>query len=137
MNNILPRCFLVLILAVVIVACSRKDILDDLEQIKYVGDTNPQKALVMLDSLEYEIRGTNEYVRAKYDLLRIRLNDKADNKPNSDIAIKTLIKYFESSGSQSEKQEVYYYAGSVYRDLQDTPHALEFFRPVRVDMTEF
>lgn len=45
--------------------------------------------------------------------------------------ISKLVKYFENDGTEVEKQEVYYYAGSVYRDLQDTPRALEnFFRSI-------
>lgn len=126
MNKFLVHCIWSL-LAVLTTACSKQTVLDDLEHIKNVGNENPQTALVMLDSLEFEIRESNDYVRSKYDLLRIRLNDKADNTPNSDIIIKRLIGYFEREGSQSEKQEVYYYAGSVYRDLQDTPQALEYF----------
>ena len=47
--------------------------------------------------------------------------------PNSDIMIKCLIDYFEAEGSIQDKQEVFYYAGSIYRDLQDTPRALENF----------
>ena len=126
MNKILVRCIW-LLLAVFTTACSKQTVLDDLEHIKNIGNENPQTALVMLDSLEFEVRESNDYVRSKYDLLRVRLNDKADNSPNSDILIRRLIGYFESEGSQSEKQEVYYYAGSVYRDLHDTPQALENF----------
>ena len=126
MNKILVRCIWSL-LAVFTTACSKQTVLDDLEHIKNIGNENPQTALVMLDSLEFEVRESNDYVRSKYDLLRVRLNDKADNSPNSDILIRRLIGYFESEGSQSEKQEVYYYAGSVYRDLHDTPQALEYF----------
>ena len=70
--------------------------LDELERIKGVGDKNPDMALSMLDSLELEIRGENEYVKNKYDLLRIRLNDKAEHMPNSDIMIKNLIAYFKN-----------------------------------------
>ena len=81
----------------------------------------------MLDSLEIGVREGSDYVKNKYDLLRIRLNDKADNLPSSDIMIKKLVGYFEDKGSILEKQEVSYYAGSVYRDLQDTPHSLEYF----------
>lgn len=126
MNKILVRCIW-LLLAVFTTACSKQTVLDDLEHIKNIGNENPQTALVMLDSLEFEVRESNDYVRSKYDLLRVRLNDKADNSPSSDILIRRLIGYFESEGSQSEKQEVYYYAGSVYRDLHDTPQALEYF----------
>lgn len=126
MKKFLIHCILTFFI-VVISACSKQNILDDLEHIKFIGDKKPLYALTMLDSLEFEIRESNEYIRSKYDLLRIRLNDKADNKPNSDIVIKRLIRYFEREGSLSEKQEVYYYAGSIYRDLQDTPRSLEYF----------
>lgn len=114
-------CFLILL------SCSNRYILDEMERIKSIGDDNPNKALVMLDSLEIKIRKESDYAKHKYDLLRIRLNDKADKIPTSDIMIKQLVKYFTRKGSFSEKQEVYYYAGSVYRDLQDTPRALEYF----------
>ena len=101
--------------------------LDRMERIKEIGNENPQQALAMLDSIELEIRDKNNYTKNKYDLLRIRLNDKANNPPISDIMIKRLIEYFGENGSTPEKQEVYYYAGSTYRDLQDTPRALDYF----------
>lgn len=110
-----------------LVSCSKDDSLDKMSRIKTIGDTNPNEALSMLDSLEIEIRGKNEYIRNKYDLLRIRLNDKAYKMPTSDIMIKKLVTYFEKNGSTVEKQEAYHYAGSIYRDLQDTPRALEHF----------
>ena len=105
------------------------EFLDAMERIKEIGNDNPEQALLMLDSLKADVQDEGEYVRNKYSLLNIRLNDKADNMPVSDIAIKKLVEYFEAKGSNAEKQEVYYYAGSIYRDLQDTPRALEqFFR---------
>ena len=110
-----------------LVACSNNHSLGKLDQIKTIGDRNPDKAIVMLDSLEIGIRDECEYVKHKYDLLRIRLNDKAYKTPTSDIMIKQLMEYFEKEGSTAEKQEVYFYAGSTYRDLQDAPRALEHF----------
>lgn len=118
----------VLIAIILLVAsCSNHQTLEKLEHIKAVGDNEPIKALAMLDSLEVDMREESDYVKHKYDLLRIRLNDKADNIPSSDIMIKQLVDYFKKEGNILEKQEVYYYAGSVYRDLQDTPQALENF----------
>ena len=119
--------YICLLVVTFMVSCSNEDILKEMEEIKAIGDENPKKALVMLDSLEIEIRGKGEYAKHKYDLLRVRLNDKADHIPSSDIMIKRLMVYFEKKGSVPEKQEVYYYAGSTYRDLQDTPRALEYF----------
>lgn len=126
MNKLFSRCVLATIILCV-ASCSSRHFLDKLEQIKAVGDYDPNKAIVMLDSLEISIRDESDYVRHKYDLLRIRLNDKAYKTPTSDIMIKQLVDYFESEGSAMEKQEANYYAGSTYRDLQDTPRALEYF----------
>ena len=101
--------------------------MDTLDNIKRVGDSNPDTALLMLDSLAEGVRGESEYVRNKYELLKIRLCDKAYRPATSDVAIRNLMGYFGDKGSSLEKQEVFYYAGSVYRDLCDTPRALEYF----------
>ena len=128
MNNYIMHCICLLI-TLLIMSCSNSNDnpLDKMEQIKEIGNENPKQALAMLDSIEIEIRDKNDYTKNKYDLLRIRLNDKADNMPTSDKIIKRLMFFFEKEGSYPEKQEVYYYAGSTYRDLQDTPRALEYF----------
>lgn len=117
----------IIALVLLLMACSDGEVMDRLDHIKSVGDSDPVTALAMLDSLEVNIRQESEYVKNKYDLLRVRLNDKADNMPSSDIMIKQLLAYFAKEGTTREKQEVNYYAGSVYRDLQDTPRALEYF----------
>ena len=108
-------------------ACNEDHFLNELERIKKTGDDNPAMALKMLDSLQVESRNRSEYAKNKYELLHIRLNDKAYKTPNSDIMIRSLMDYFVKKGSIQEKQEVFYYAGSVYRDLRDTPRALDHF----------
>ena len=119
------------IIVLLISACTNNPIVDRLEYIKRIGNEEPKLAIAMLDSLELNIRSENESVRNKYDLLRIRVSDKALIPATSDILITKLVKYFEEEGTVDEKQEVYYYAGSIYRDLQDTPRALEnFFRSI-------
>ena len=128
MNNYSLGCACALtILLLTSCAHSNENLLHKMSKIKEIGDESPGRALVMLDSLEFEIRNKNIYIQNKYDLLRIRLNDKANNLPSSDRIIKRLIEYFEEEGSTLEKQEVYYYAGSTYRDLHDTPRSLEYF----------
>lgn len=117
----------ILFAMLLLASCSKDNSLEKMEQIKMIGNKDPNKALVMLDSLDTEIKGESDYAIHKYELLRVRLNDKADNIPSSDSLIKKQIEYFDKNGSAVEKQEAYYYAGSVYRDLQDTPRALEHF----------
>ena len=128
MKRFFLRCF-GLLACLLLTACSapHDSCIDRMEQIKAFGNENPREALVMLDSLELEVRDASEYARCKYDLLRVRLSDKADIVPSSDMMIRRLMTYFGEKGTNAEKQEVYYYAGSTYRDLQDTPRALEYF----------
>lgn len=125
----MKRCFSLCLAAValLLLSCSHDEMLDRLEEIKTVGNDNPTTALAMLDSLELDVRTESEYVRAKYDLLKIRLNDKAYIAHTSDYMIRQLVNYFNENGNVADKQEAYYYAGSVYRDLDDTPRALENF----------
>ena len=96
-----------------------------MEQIKNFGNENPREALAMLDSLD--VSSESEYIKNKYSLLRIRLSDKSYIMPSSDEEIKRLMDYFNARGTTAERQEAYFYAGSTYRDLQDTPRALENF----------
>ncbi len=82
--------FVCLLAILLMASCSNDGIIEKMEQIKTVGNHDPELALTMLDSLELDIRDGGEYVRNKYDLLRIRLHDKANHLPSSDIMIKGL-----------------------------------------------
>lgn len=84
-------------------------------------------AMRMLDSMSVTIRTKPDYLQKKYDLLDIRLHDKAYIPAASDLKIKALVDYYNKYGNHLEKQEALYYAGSVYRDLHDTPRATEYF----------
>ena len=96
-------------------------------QIKCTGDTNPELALSMIDSIKSEATNSHSHIRMTYEMLLLRLNDKAYHLATSDIMAKQVVNYFENNGNDLEKQEAYYYCGSVYRDLDDTPRSLEFF----------
>lgn len=115
------------ILALALFSCGHSELLNKIEKIKAVGDSDPETAQLMADSIYQDVRHDDVYVQKKYDLLRIRLDDKAYKLAKSDIMIRELVPYFEENGTEADLQEVYYYAGSVYRDLQDTPRAMEYF----------
>ena len=110
-----------------LISCSDNPQLQKLNAIKAVGDKNPVKAMHMLDSLQEELEGASEYVKMKQLMLKMRLNDKADVIPTSDDDARTIIEYFDNHGTNNDKQEAHFYAGSAYRDLNDTPKALEHF----------
>lgn len=100
---------------------------DKLCKIKQVGNDDPLLALRMLDSIKYKIRRSPNYIQMQYDLLEIRLKDKAYIVATSDVNIKQIMDYFDEHGTMADKREAYFYAGSIYRDLHDMPRSLEFF----------
>lgn len=127
MNGV--KLFIVVLLCSLLCSCNRnKWIIDKLSYIQEIGDSNPNLAINMLDSISGDIvQSGNEYIMAKSDLLSIRLHDKSYIPATSDIKIKKIVGYFKKHGTLREKQEAYYYAGSVYRDLHDMPRSIENF----------
>lgn len=117
-----------LVLLAITASCgNNKEDIKKLERIKAIGDNNPTLAIKMLDSVSINMQSTSKRIRMKCELLNIRLHDKAFIPATSDTKIMQIVDYFNSHGSNKEKQEALYYAGSVYRDLDDTPRALRYF----------
>lgn len=100
---------------------------NQLNDIKEMGDTCPFIAIKRLDSISPIIDKQTVYIQNKYALLKIRLHDKAYITHTTDSIIKEVCRYFERNGSNKERQEAYYYMGSVYRDLNDSPNAITYF----------
>lgn len=130
--------FLFFCSASLFVCCGNRNINDrlaELDAIKELGDSCPTEALRRLAVIGTGINEEPEYIRNKYALLNIRLCDKAFITHTTDSVIKRVCSYFEENGSNRELQEAYYYMGSVYRDMNDSPQAITFFLKA-VDIAE-
>lgn len=124
-------CIVIALMLLLLASCGDCALLKKLDSIKEEGNSDPVAAMAMLDSLQEELEGASEYVKMKQLMLKMRLNDKADVIPTSDDDARTIIEYFDSHGTNNDKQEAHYYAGSTYRDLKDMPTALEHFLEAR------
>lgn len=119
---------ILILLAIALTACSdNQQLLKKMSEIKRIGDDKPELALAMLDSIKNQAIEGDDHTHMTYEMLLLRLNDKANRIPTSDILSNEVVTYFAKHGNDKERQEAYYYNGSVYRDLQDTPRALENF----------
>lgn len=117
-----------LLFFLILLSCDSTKLADfPIEDIKMLGNTNPNAALVMLDSIKLHSFQLSEYQNYKIELLSIRLKDKADIVPESDKQIKNILPYFLAQGTVVDQQEALYYAGSIYRDLRDFPSAINYF----------
>lgn len=121
------RIIVSILLLLLFIGCSDSGIETELRSIKEFGNTDPNTALKQLDSLSAVSSFTTKRTEMLRDMLRIRLRDKAYMMPESDTEIIRIVDYFSKHGSGQEQQEAYYYAGSIYRDLNDTPRSLVNF----------
>lgn len=117
-----------LLSALIIAACSGRSYRRSLVVADSLSCVNPQYAVRLLDSMRLEMSSAPKYERMYYNLLRIKAADKAYIEHKSDTAILPLIEYYEKHGDKKLLSETYYYAGSVYRDMNDAPMALDYFQ---------
>lgn len=109
-----------------LVACDDSRLLEDIEMIKALGDSDPASALSKADSLRSNLARADEYTQMKYLLLKQRLSDKLHIMPESDGNVEYLVDYFEEEGDARDLQETYYYTAKVYLHLNDIPRALSY-----------
>jgi len=122
--------------AVVISACSGRSYRHSLLLADSLSYVNPHLSLKVLDSISDEMSAAPEYERMYYRLLCIKAEDKAYIPHKSDTVILPLIKYYEKHGDKKLLAETYYYAGSIYRDMNDAPTALDYFQKALDKMPE-
>lgn len=125
MNN--KTIILLLLSVLIITSCNDNKLLKNLNHIKTIGDNKPEQAMLMYDSIRFEIEQASEYVRMKGIMLEIRLRDKAFMTATSSDSAKLIIEYFDDHGKGNDAIEAHYYAGSIFRDLKDMPNALRNF----------
>ena len=101
-----------------------------------LASANPDSAQALLASLAEGMKQEPQAVQMYYRLLCIKAKDKAYITHTSDSAILPVVEYYEREGDKKHLPEAYYYAGRVYRDLEDAPQALDYFEKALDAMQE-
>lgn len=112
----------------IIAACSGHSFRRSLLVADSMSSVDPKSAVSLLDSIRVEMSSAPKHERMYYRLLCIKAADKAYIPHKSDTAILPLIEYYEKHGDKKLLAETYYYAGSIYRDMNDAPMALDYFQ---------
>nr|WP_303919378.1 tetratricopeptide repeat protein [Bacteroides intestinalis] len=92
-----------------------------------MASIQPDSAIALLKTLEDNIKTEPESTQMYYQLLCIKANDKAYIRHTSDSLILLVLHYYIEKRDERHLPEAYYYAGRVYRDLEDAPQALDYF----------
>ena len=101
-----------------------------MEQAQSCVETAPDSALHYLSLLKDSIRREPEETQMYYHLLTIKAEDKLYTRHTSDSLINLIVKFYNKYGDKNKQIEAYYYQGSVYRDMNDAPSALDAFHEV-------
>lgn len=112
----------------ILYSCTDGKLMSKFKEIESVGADKPTLALRMLDSLDIDVRGSDEYIRMRYELLSIHMNIKQHVFPGSSIRTSNLVAYFDRSGTNRDQQEACYCAGMTLANMGDSFHAISYLQ---------
>lgn len=117
------------ILIAALSACQPKiDYPLSIQQAESCMESRPDSALVLLQGIADNVSSFPEETQMYYHLLSIQAKDKLYVTHTDDSLINRIVAFYESIGDEAKSMLAYYYQGSVYRDMNDTPRAIEAFR---------
>ena len=122
--------FLLLII-MLLASCAGNRKYDDLMQradsIMNADDDSAKVAIRMLDGVKSQLPEFTQAQKMRYELLRHKAMNKACITFTSDSVMKEVVDYYDNYGSANERMLANYVLGCVYRDMHETPMALEYY----------
>ena len=124
------RLLYVLFLVVLLISCSVDHETErSFSAISELLENNStDSALQLLDSMKEKKAEMPEKYQMRYELLRVEALNKAFSPLDSLTVMDTVLTYYESHGSRTDKMMANYMMGCVHRDRGNSPVALEFYR---------
>lgn len=87
----------------------------------------PDSALYYLSQLDSQVADEPEETRMYHRLLTLAAEDKLYVPHTSDSLIREIVRYYEGYGDSDKLMMAYYYQGSVWRDMNDAPRAIDCY----------
>ena len=120
-----------LLILLILASCAGNRKYDDLMQradsIMNVNDDSAKVAIRMLDGIKSQLPEFSQSQKMRYELLRHKAMNKACITFTSDSVMKKVVDYYDNHGSANERMLANYVLGCVYRDMYETPMALEYY----------
>lgn len=106
------RCLLILVIGMVVVACSQNDISKNLQVAEDIIDEHPDSTLKILDQIEYQSLNGNR-AKALYGLLYTSAAYKCWQTLDNDSLIDYSISIFKEKDDDYHLADAYYYKGAM------------------------
>ena len=123
----LPHILLCLWALCMLIGCAGDGYTPALRTADSLMNDSPSVALAMLDSLKGEAQGWSKAQRMRYHLLTMKARNKAYVDFTSDSLAKDVVEYYDNHGTANDRLLAHYLLGCVYRDLGESPHAVDCF----------
>ena len=99
----------------------------ELQAVNSIINQHPDSALVMLDSMEAEKAHWDKNAQMRYELLRLKAQNKLFIDFPNDSLPRVLVDYFDSHGTRNDRVRARYMLGRAYHAMGDAPMALETY----------
>lgn len=111
----------------VLIGCTGNGYTPALQAIDSLMNDSPDSALSMLKGMALEVPGWSKAQRMRYYLLTMKAQNKAYVDFTSDSLAKDVVEYYDNHGTANDRLLAHYLLGCVYRDLGESPHAVDCF----------
>lgn len=123
----MKHCATIALLCLLLDSCHyhREGIVAVLQQADSLIGKEPSRGLAFLDSLQEEVTEWPESRQMRYHLMRLTAMNKAYIPFTTDSKASMVADYYNQHGNANDRLRACYLLGCVYRDLGETPHAVE------------
>ncbi len=120
------KILLMMTVAVLLAQCGPHSFHPQLVLLDSLADSNTDSAVSLMRRMEPLMAEAGERDRRYFELLSIKVADKADLLMPTDTAAWQLVSWYEQHGDRRLLPTAYYYAARVCRTRNDSPLALDY-----------
>lgn len=119
--------YLFIVFMLLLLACCRNATKTELIRIDSIMTDNPTLALQQLERMKLNVSQLSISDKMYYIVLKTEAQDKLYENATSDSLMITAARWYAIRGSTREKVRAYYLLGSVYRDMNNFPKAINWY----------
>ena len=120
------RLLLLLAIALMTIQCGHHCYSPELALLDSLADTKVDSAVILMRRISPRFADVSEWDRRYFQLLSIKIADKADLPLPSDTIAWELVRYYEEEGDERLLPLAYYYGARICRRHNDAPQALSY-----------
>lgn len=120
------RLLILLTIALTATQCGRHHYPPELTLLDSLAEAQVDSAVVLMRRIAPQMDDASEWDRRYYQLLSVKVADRADLPMPSDTAAWEMVRYYEEEGDERLLPTAYYYGARICRSHNDAPQALDY-----------